>query len=680
MNRTLLDQVRAMLLDADLPEAYWYDALEYTTLIHNVTPTRALNNLTPEEAWSGNKPNVSHLRVFGSRAFVHVPEQFQGKLSARSLVCTFIGYAQKRKAYHLIHHPTHHFLESCDIIFNEGGPVTHHEHVIIEPDGTDSGGADMGTDTQTAESGGIPMTMDTLPTQPNSSDSESETEIEGILTTPPPTATSRPKCNMHAPTQDDDPCYSVSSYGSQKRTTDHATVAQDVTTSDPRTYAQAMLRTDAAEWELACDDEWHTFERMGVYEVVPCPKGRKVVGSRWVFCIKHGPDGTIQKYKARVVAQGFTQVENIDYDETFVPVAKFASLRAILALATEEDLEVHQMDVKSAYLNGVLQQEIFMEAPPGLNVPEGMVLCLIKAVYGTKQGGRVWYDDIRSSLQSMGYEHTEADHAVFIHMCNSAHSIIALYVDDITMVLKNLETINQDKEALKKQYEMMDLGEIAWILGIHVTRDRNAGWIALSQEKFITETLERFGKGDVHPISTPALANEHLKKLTNPEIDVRSYQSAVGALMYPMLGTRPDLAYTVAALGRHAASPGADHQRALDRAFQYLRATSDRQLIFQRGTPSGTVLHGFVDADWASDVNDRKSTSGFVFMLGSAAISWSSKKQAAVALSSTEAEYLAGAHAAKEAVWLRRLLGELGQDTNSPTALHIDNQSAIAIA
>jgi len=280
----------------------------------------------------------------------------------------------------------------------------------------------------------------------------------------------------------------------------------------------------------------------------------------------------------------------------------------------------------------------------------------------------------------MGYKCTEADHAVFIRMCNGARSIIALYVNDITMVSKNLETINQDKEALKKHYEMTDLGEIAWILGIRVTHDRNAGWIALSQEKFITETLERFGKGDVRPISTPALANEHLKKLTNPEIDVRSYQSAVGALMYPMLGTHPDLAYTVAALGRHAASPGADHQCTLDRAFRYLRATSDRQLIFQRGTPSGTVLHGFVDADWASDVNDRKSTSGFVFMLGGTAISWSSKKQAAVALSSTEAKYLARAHAAKEAVWLRRLLGELGQDTNSPTALHIDNQSAITIA
>src|SRR5260370_14530688 len=280
----------------------------------------------------------------------------------------------------------------------------------------------------------------------------------------------------------------------------------------------------------------------------------------------------------------------------------------------------------------------------------------------------------------MGYKCTKADHAVFICMCNSTCSIIALYIDNITMVLKNLEIINQDKEALKKHYEMTDLGKIAWILGICVTCNHNAGWIALSQEKFSTETLERLSKGNVCPISTPARANEHLKKLTNPEINVRSYQSAVGTLMYPMLGTCPDLAYTVAALGRHVASPGADHQRMLDHTFQYLRATSNWQLIFQCGTPSRTVLHGFVNTDWASDVNDCKSTSGFVFMLGGVTISWSLKKQAAVALLSTEAEYLAGADAAKEAVWLRHLLRELRQDTNSLTALHIDNQSTIAIA
>ena len=303
----------------------------------------------------------------------------------------------------------------------------------------------------------------------------------------------------------------------------------------------------------------------------------------------------------------------------------------------------------------------------------------MKAVYGTKQGGQVWYEDIRATLESMGYQHTEADHAVFIRTTDTFPLILALYVDDITMASKDIKGIERDKEMLKARYQMTDLGEISWILGIHVTRDRKAGWVTLSQEKYIQEMLERFGKSNVRPISTPTLSNERLTKLPSLELEVKPYQSAVGALMYPMLGTRPDIVYAVASLGRHAASPGLEHQRALDRTFKYLHGTCDWELFFQCGIPNGNVLNGYVDADWASDMNDCKSTSGFVFMLAGGAVCWSLKKQASVALSSTEAEYIAAAHATKEVVWLRRLLSELGQAIDIPTHLHIDNQSAIAI-
>ncbi len=194
-----------------------------------------------------------------------------------------------------------------------------------------------------------------------------------------------------------------------------------------------------------------------------------------MFRIKRGPDGTIQKYKARVVAQGFTQIEGVDYDETFAPVAKLASLHAILAITAKLDLEVHQMDVKSAYLNGELKEDIYMKPPPGLDVPEGMVLRLVKAVYGTMQGGHVWYENIRNTLKTMGYVCTEADHAVFTRMRGNALSILALYVDNITMACKSLDVIKEDKERPKTHYQMTDLGEIAWILGVHVTHDRRAG-------------------------------------------------------------------------------------------------------------------------------------------------------------------------------------------------------------
>ena len=258
-----------------------------------------------------------------------------------------------------------------------------------------------------------------------------------------------------------------------------------------------MARPDTIEWELACENEKRAFENLGVYEIMPRPSDRKVIGSKWVFHVKRGPDGTIQKYKARVIAQGFMQIKGIDYDETFALVAKLTSLRAILAIAAKRDLELHQMDVKSAYLNGNLSNEIFMSPPPGFNIPDGMVLRLIKAVYGTKQGGRVWYEEISGTLRDMGYTHTDADHAVFTCGAGTALTIIALYVDDITMAASNMATIDQDKQALCHAYEMTDLGELSWILGMHIVRNRTTRSISLSQEKYSQEILASFNKADI---------------------------------------------------------------------------------------------------------------------------------------------------------------------------------------
>ena len=188
--------------------------------------------------------------------------------------------------------------------------------------------------------------------------------------------------------------------------------------------------------------------------------------------------------------QGFTQIEGVDYDEIFVPVAKLSSLQAILAIAAEYNLEVHQMDIKSTYLNGELEEEIFMEPPLSFDIPDGMVLRLIKAIYGTKQEGCVWYNNIRTTLKTMGYTCTESDHAIFIHFQDGKVSIIALYVDDFTMACEDLAIIEQDKEELKKHYQMTDLGELTWILGMHVTWDHKAGQIDLSQQKYIKEILK----------------------------------------------------------------------------------------------------------------------------------------------------------------------------------------------
>jgi hypothetical protein len=368
------------------------------------------------------------------------------------------------------------------------------------------------------------------------------------------------------------------------------------------------------------------------------------------------------------------QVEGINFDQTFAPVAKFSSLRTIFALAAKHNLEVHQMDIKAAYLNADLDEEIYMEAPPGFDIPEGHVLRLKKGVYGTKQGSRVWYINFSGTLFTLGYTPMQVDHTIFMRKSSDTFpDIISTYVDDMGLISESLECINRDKEALWQHYKMTDLGEMGWILSICVTCNWEKCMISLSQTKFINNTLEHYGMQNAHPISSPTLANECLLKLSSPAIDAKVYQRALGSLIYSMLVTQLDLIYTVTVLGRHATNPGPDHQHALERVFHYLWATSNHQLVLGHGTTSIPTLLGYANFNWASNVNDHKSTSGYIFTLGSGAISWSSKKQPTVALSSTEAEYIAGAHAAKEAVWLRLLLSELGQDMSSPTTLHINN-------
>ena len=373
-----------MLTDATLPKTYWYDAIHYTAHIHNVTPTQALDGMTPEEAWSGNKPDVSNIRIFGSRAFMHIPEKDRDKLSAHSLVCTFLGFAEHRKAYKLVHRPSCQFFQSCDIVFDEGGPSPRFEHITIENNDMPSSVVDP-TPPPLPQP---PAPQPQLQLQPQAPSQETQTTTPPALPAPTVTAV-RPKRNTCTPIRDNDQRYSVLSYKQKlrPRNTEHAGVARTDGSTEPKTYAEAMARPDAAMWEAACEEERKSFEAMEVFEVVPQPDHKKVVGSKWVYHEKRGPDGKIQKYKACVVTQGFTQVEGIDFDKTFTPIAKLSSLCTILALAAELDLEVHQMDVKSAYLNGKLEEEVYMEPPPGFNIPKGMVLKLNKAVYGTKQGG-----------------------------------------------------------------------------------------------------------------------------------------------------------------------------------------------------------------------------------------------------------------------------------------------------
>jgi len=450
---------------------------------------------------------------------------------------------------------------------------------------------------------------------------------------------------------------------------------------DPATYAEAMRSAAADEWTEACQYEMDALAKNGTWELVDLPPNRKAVKSKWVFKLK--ADG---RYRARLVAKGFTQIPGIDYDETFSPVARFESLRMLLALAALEDWHIHQMDVKSAFLNGVLDEEIYMEQPQGFIITgkETQVCRLHKAIYGLKQASRAWNLQFHGVLTALGFKRTHADAGIYVLPQREGDGplFVIVYVDDITIMGASLEQIKRLKLDLSARYEMTDLGEIESYLGMRIVRDRSQRRIQIDQSGYVKDVLERFGMSDATPHNTPlpAGADEHLVKYTGQASasDITHYQSLIGSLLYVQIGTRPDIAFAVSRLAQYAANPSPQHLRLAQYVLSYLVGTVGKCLVYDGADGDG--LHGYTDSSLGDQTDDRHSTSGYVFLLANGAISWSSRKQKTVAQNTTEAEYMAMTDAANQAAWYQSFLAELGYSVDDPIPLHGDNKGAIDLA
>ncbi|GAA5945328.1 uncharacterized protein JCM15063_001077, partial [Sporobolomyces koalae] len=400
---------------------------------------------------------------------------------------------------------------------------------------------------------------------------------------------------------------------------------------------------------------------------------------------KKDQHGRVTGHKVRLVALGYNQREGVDFKETFAPVAKFTSIRVLLATAARRNLLVHQADVDKAYLHGILDEDIYVRIPEGIERDEyaGKVLKLDRALYGLKQAGRVWNHKIDATLRRLGYLRTKSDACIYVCERGGEFHYIALYVDDLLFISSSLEEITRCKDGLREEYGIKDLGEAKFILGIqnHRRQDRS---IFLSQKAYLEDVLLRLGQAGCRTAPTPMIPNSQLQLAPedhSPSPSFRTrYLQAIGSLMYAMLGTRPDLAHVVGVLGRHSARPNATHWAAVLRCLQYIKGTLDYGLEY---SPDDSPLHGFEaysDTDWGADPSTSKSTMGYAFLLASGAVSWASKLQPRVAASSTEAEYLGLSHSSKETVFLVQLLGELGFKLASPAVLYGDNQGANALA
>ena len=456
-----------------------------------------------------------------------------------------------------------------------------------------------------------------------------------------------------------------------------------VAEEEPQTLTEALNCKDKVRWKEAWESELTSLAKNNTWVLEPLPIDRKAIGCRWLFRKKE--DG---RYKARLVAKGYSQQPGIDFAETFAPVAKFTTIRTLLALGCASNWEIRGMDVKTAFLNSELEEAVYMEVPEGVTIPtkqatpeyqQPMACRLLKSIYGLKQSPRAWYGRIDHFFRSNNFIRSEADHSLFVNY--ERQVILLLYVDDLVLAAPNNYQIDWIRLKLHQEFEKTDLGELRTFLGLEIERNRIRRTLHLCQSKYIRKILVSQQMHTCNPSNTPADPHVRLERSSSDyeasQAEKRKYQSAVGCLMYAMLGTRPDISYAVSRVSQYSTNPNSTHWTAVKRIFRYLAGTQHRGLYY--GTQG--VGRGYTDADWGGGV-DRKSIGGYAFTLNGAAITWNSKKQATVALSSTEAEYMALTQAVKESIWLQALLLDLGARSHLDELrnIYVDNQGAIALA
>jgi transposase InsO family protein len=792
-NRTIMDSARSMLHATGLPGEYWGDAVSTAVYVRNRLPTRALNGVTPYEAWRGEKPNLSHLRVWGCLTHVHVHRVKRNKLAPRARACVFVGYAPEAKGWKLYDPTAKRHLVARDVTFHEqtsgtealvggGAPassspspssppppssspppvvpvpvpagvppssITSNVHEGVEFDDEFDEEAD-------SDSEALPESRADHPPPPVSPSSDLLSGREALSHSEPSSSGSpqssgeAPRSSQAAPavgaasvplvepstgspaakvkkakgqreldrlrdSTPSNPGYVAasplvprySSSGGERALAASVSderrevVNTESSVMEPRTYAEAMTTPEREQWEQAMREELASIVANHTWTLVPLPAGRKAVGCKWVLKIKRKADGSIDRFKARLVAKGFLQKEGLDYTETFAPVARMPSLRALLAIAAAQDLEVHQMDVRTAFLNGELEEDIYMEQPQGF-VASGsqaqLVYKLHRSLYGLKQAGRAWYKKIDAALSELGLRPTASDSCIYVLHEASTTVYILLYVDDLLLISNDLGRLSLIKAELSKRFDMKDLGEAQFILGIQIQRDRARRRISLSQSEYIKTILNRFDMAECKPVRSPMAVGTKLLReepstpsvidhqQADPQEDDMAevpYAQAVGALMYAAMGTRPDIAYCTTSLSQFMQKPTRTHWTALKRVLRYLKGTQQARLLYQPSADKQECsldVHGYCDSDWGNDVSDRRSITGWAFLLHGCAVSWQSRKQRTTALSSVEAEYMAAAAATKEAVWWRQFLTELGVRPTGPTALYSDSQGSIALA
>ncbi|KIJ23037.1 hypothetical protein M422DRAFT_196412 [Sphaerobolus stellatus SS14] len=727
-NRIIINGTRCLLADTGLPPSLWAELAATTVYLVNFIPSARHPGKIPVEVWTGKRQDVSHLRAIGSIAFAHIPPEVgHSKLAPRSIKYTLIGY-YGRDAYRLYDRSSKLVIKARNVIFEEG-EGHHTPNIIPVEEVTDDFLYPQLKDNPPTPPPNTPLVIPNKPglaPRPRESDPPLHPPIvlpEAISDQPdggPRLRTANKPPVLRRSTRTQIPTKAVvEAAATLEREKEARTLGKEWATNSkhpeahhvdidgflmspnshvafmqsrkdpmlPRNYKEAML--DAEVWKPAMDEEMLKMRERGVWEVVDPPPGANILPSMWLYANKYDGDGNIIRRKARFLVLGNHQRKGIDFGETHADVVRMESFRIAAATAVELNLHTWQVDFVAAYLNSENKFDTYVRPAPGYLRPgeEGKVWKALRSVYGTMFGGYDWADDLENSYEGLGYYQSLADPCIHSRYIDEEYTLTSTYTDDVFGASSTEKGAKKAVEELERCYELKDAGSTGQILGIKVERDMEKGTLRLSQRAFMEEMLQEFGLKDCVPKYTPLPVGLDLTEADGPDneedrafMEKVPFRKALGKLQWLANTTRPDLAQPVNRVSRFQSNPGPNHWKAVRHIMAYVRGSLDYGILYSRGAGSGLKPITYVDADYGNCMDTRRSTGGYVVMMAGGPVSWSSKRQQTVALSTTEAEYMAYTRAAQQAVWMSSFMSEIGLPQDLPAIIYGDNASAIALA
>ena len=695
--RTMFNLARAMIIESDLPKSLWTYAVRHASFIRNRVYSRQIK-MTPFEKFLGKKPDISRVMKFGEKCYSHNIKP-SSKLDARANAGVYIGQDTHSPASLVFNPSQNKVLKARSIIHmsgniskeGRGGQRKRQEeedeeelwsYPVPETQGDTASATEEEPEEYASVSEGEEENYQETGQNLNSSVICLHPKADGVEVPP----------NSHLASSSDDSRYPSRNRSLPKYLKENYDVSGNFVDRDidyfcrisdiPESYEEAIASDNSNDWQLAMQSEYKALCENETFDSVDKPN-KKVVGGRWVFCKKNDENG-IEIFKARYVAKGFSQVQNIDYGETFSPTAKLTSVRVVLQAAINQDMKLYQLDVKTAYLNAPIDYEIYMKQPKGFQQYDKngreLVWKLRKSLYGLKQSGRMWNHCLHNFLVENQFTQLISDNCIYVRGEGKEKVILIVWVDDLVIATACSQSANSIKKQLSLKFKMKDFGMLSNFLGIQFILSDTS--IKMCQAEYSQKILEKFGMSECHPKSVPcelSVSNIDFDQQSPFLEDPRLYREIVGSLIYLMTCTRPDLCYAVSVLSQHLAAPRMTHFNLAKYVLRYLKGTINYGLVYEK---QDMYILGYTDASWASTGN-RKSISGYCYMLGdsSALISWKSKKQPIVALSSCEAEYVSITLAMQEGIFLTQLLVELGfYEKSKGVKMFVDNMGAIDLS